>query len=197
MLAVPVRPRLAFAGLRSDDPEDLEARQEPVLAVVLLAGIGGILATPAWHTLMDNPERDAIVVAVFTFIGGGLYGTAGYFMVGGALHLALRSLGTTWTYRTSRHLLALASVPLVLSLAVLPVELAGYGGDAFRSGGPYDGAPGRAFMLIRLAFVAWTLGLVALGIRELEGWPWTRIAGAAGLFVLFLAAILAVPAALL
>ena len=130
-----------------------------MLAVVLLAGIGGILATPAWHTLMDNSERDAIVVAVFTFIGGGLYGTAGYFMVGGALQLALRSLGTTWTYRTSRHLLALASVPLVLSLAVLPVELAGYGGD--------------------------------------EGWPWTRIAGAAGLFVLFLAAILAVPAALL
>ena len=94
VLAVPVRPRVAFAGLRDDRPEAVEARQEPILAVILFAGVAGILATPAWHTLMDDVERDALVVAVLTFIGGSLYGAAGYWIVGGALYLALRGLGS-------------------------------------------------------------------------------------------------------
>ena len=193
VLVVAVRPRVAFAGLRDERPGDLEARQEPILAVLLLAGIAGILATPTWHTLMDNPERDWIVVVVLTFIGGSFYGAAGYWLVGGALQLALRSLGGTGTYRRSRHLVALASVPVVLSLVVLPVELAAYGGDVFRSGGADEGAPETVFLAIRLAFVGWTIVLVGIGIHELERWPWPRIAGVAGLFALFLAAILAIP----
>ena len=32
-------PRAVFAALRNDAPEDAEARQEPVLALVLLAGV--------------------------------------------------------------------------------------------------------------------------------------------------------------
>ena len=196
VLVVAVRPRVAFAGLRDERPEDLEARQEPILAVLLLAGIAGILATPTWHTLMDNAERDWIVVVVLTFIGGSFYGAAGYWLIGGALQLALRSLGATATYRRSRHLVALASVPVVLSLVVLPVELAAYGGDVFRSGGADEGTPETVFLLLRLACVAWTLVLVGIGIHEVERWPWSRIAGAAGLFALFLAAILAIPSVL-
>lgn len=196
VLAVPVRPCAAFAGLRDERIEDLEARQEPILALLLLAGIAGILATPTWHTLMDNPERDWIVVLVLTFIGGSLYGAAGYWLAGGALLLALRGLGSSATYRRSRHLVALASVPLVVSLAVLPVELAAYGGDVFRSGGADEGLPETVFLLLRLGCVAWTLVLVGIGIHEVERWPWSRIAGAAGLFALFLAAILAIPSVL-
>jgi hypothetical protein len=196
VLAVPVRPAAAFASLRDERPEALEARQEPILALILLAGVAGILATPTWHTLMDNSERDWLVVAVFTFIGGSLYGAAAYWLVGGALHLGLRGLGTTGTFRRSRHLLALASVPLVLSLAVLPVELAAYGGDVFRSDGADEGTPETVFLAIRLAFVAWSLALLLVGIRDLERWAWGRVAGAAALLVLFLAAFLALPSVL-
>jgi hypothetical protein len=196
VLAVPVRPRLAFAGLLDGSPESLEARQEPMLALILLAGTAGILATPTWHTLMDNPERDWLVLSVITFIGGALYGAAGYWLAGGALHLGLRGLGSAGDFRRSRHLLALAFVPLALSLAVLPVELAGYGGDVFRSGGADEGAPETVFLLLRLACVVWSLGLLVVGIREVERWPWERVAGAVGLLVLFLAAFLAIPSVL-
>jgi Yip1-like protein len=193
VLAVPVRPRVAFAGLRDDRPEAMEARQEPILALILLAGIAGILATPAWHTLMDDLERDALVVAVLTFIGGGLYGAVGYWIVGGALYLALRGLGSPSPYRRARHLVALSVVPLVLSLLVLPIELAGYGGDVFRSGGGDEGAPETVFLVLRLGFVAWSLGLLVVGIQELEGWTWGKVAGAVALFALVLAAAFAIP----
>jgi hypothetical protein len=194
VLAVPVRPRVAFAGLRDDRPEAVEARQEPILALILFAGVAGILATPAWHTLMDDVERDALVVAVLTFIGGSLYGAAGYWIVGGALHLALRGLGSTASYRRARHLVALCLVPLVLSLLVLPVELAAYGGDVFRSGGSDEGTPETVFLVLRLACVAWSVGLLVVGIQELERWTWSKVAGAMALFALVLAAALAIPA---
>ena len=193
VLAVPVRPRVAFAGLSDDRPEAVEARQEPILALILLAGVAGILATPAWHTLMDDVERDALVVAVLTFIGGSLYGAAGYWVIGAALYLALRGLGGTGPYRRARHLVALSVVPLVLSLVVLPLELAAYGGDVFRSGGDDEGAPETIFLLLRLGFVAWALGLLVVGIQELEGWTWEKVAGAVALFALILAALLAIP----
>jgi len=195
VLAAPVRPRASFAALRDERREDAEALQEPVLAVVLLAGMAAVLATPAWHTLMDNRERDALVVAVLTFVGGGLYGAAGYWLVGGALHLGVRGLGGTGSYRRSRHLLALALVLVAASLVLLPVEVAAYGGDAFRSTGDYDGGPEAVFLVLRLGFVAWTLGLLAVGIREVERWAWGRVAGAAALLALFLAALLAIPSA--
>jgi Yip1-like protein len=193
VLAVPVRPRVAFAGLRDDRPEAMEARQEPILALILLAGIAGILATPAWHTLMDDLERDALVVAVLTFIGGGLYGAVGYWIVGGALYLALRGLGSASPYRRARHLVALSVVPVVLSLLVLPIELAAYGGDVFRSGGGDEGVPETVFLGLRLGFVAWSLGLIVVGIQELEGWTWGKVAGAVALFALVLAAAFAIP----
>ena len=66
-----------------------------MLAIVLLAGIGCILTTPAWAEIMDDPERDALVVAVVTFIGGGLYGAAFYWIAGVALGVSLRGLAAT------------------------------------------------------------------------------------------------------
>ena len=187
-LAVVARPRPVFAALRSDEEADLEARQEPVLAIVLLAGIGGILATPAWAELMDNPERDWLVVAVLTFIGGGLYGVALYWIAGGALALALRGLGGGGGYRRARHLLAFAAVPLVLLIAVSLVEIGLYGKDALRSGGADAGAGGDVFTVLRVALFVWTLGLLAVGVQAVERFSWDRVAGVLALAALFLAA---------
>jgi hypothetical protein len=187
-LAVVGRPRPVFAALRADDPDDAEARQEPVLAIILLAGIGGILATPAWAEIMDEPERDGLVVAVITFIGGALYGLAAYWIVGGALGLALRGFGGEGRYRRTRHVLAFAAVPLVLLIAVTLAELAIYGDDVFRTGGDDEGAGGTLFDVLRGALVAWTIALLVVGIRVVERLPWPRLAGALVLAVVLLAA---------
>jgi hypothetical protein len=122
--AVLVRPRAVFVALRETAQDDLDARQEPVLALILLAGIGGVLATSTAATLADSREYDAALVAVWTFVAGGLYGMAGYFLIGGALYLGARGLGSLGDFRRARHVVAFAAVPLALSLLTLrPVEL--------------------------------------------------------------------------
>jgi hypothetical protein len=172
-------PRAVFAALRDDSDEAAQARQEPVLALAWLAGIGGVLASPVARTLLDDPARDGLVVAVWAFIGGGIY-AAFVLWVGGALvHGALRALGGHGTYRRARHLLAFASAPLALSLLVLwPIALAAFGGDLFRSGGSDSGAGGALLIWAEIAFGAWSLALLGVGIRTVEGWTWGRSAAA-------------------
>lgn len=194
---VVTRPREVFAALRSDDPDDVAARQEPVLLLLLLAGMAGVLMSPRWETLLDEPDVDGLLVAVLTFVAGGFYGAAGYFLVGGALHLGARALGSLARFRLARHVLAFAAVPLALAfLVVLPLRLAAFGGDAFRRGGSDEGALGTLLDGLELAFLAWALGLLLVGVRVVYGWSWARSAGALALLALFLAALAAVPSAL-
>ena len=49
---------------------DVNARSEPILAIVILAGMAGVLLTPAWGTLLYEESLDWLVLAVVTFIGG-------------------------------------------------------------------------------------------------------------------------------
>ena len=79
---VPTRPREVFVALRDDDETDVDARSEPILAIVIVAGMAAMLLTPAWGTLLDEESLDWIVLAVVTFIGGLLYGAFGYFLLG-------------------------------------------------------------------------------------------------------------------
>ena len=62
--AVFLSPRSVFAALRNDSPEDVDARAEPVLAIVMLAGIAAALASPTARTLYDDPAYDRTLVAV-------------------------------------------------------------------------------------------------------------------------------------
>jgi Yip1 domain len=192
-----VRPRAVFAALRSTDEADEAARQEPVLLVIFVAGMAGVLLSPRWRELLDDSEIDGLSGAVVTFIGGGLYGAAGYFLLGGALHLGARAMGSTTRYRTVRHLLALAGVPLAISFAVvLPLALAAFGGDWFRSGGDDEGAGHEALLALGLAFVAWSAALVVVGLRETVGLPWRGVVGAVVLGTVLVAALAVLPTAL-
>jgi hypothetical protein len=192
-----IRPRDVFLALRETDKDDVESRQEPVLLILLVAGMAAVLLTPAWGTLLDDGDRDGLVVAVLTFIAGGIYGFGGYFLIGGALYLGARGMGSLGDWRLARHVLAFACMPLALSLPLtLPVGLAAFGGDLFRSGGADAGGMGDVYLAYRLLFVAWTLALLALGIRTTYGWSWARTAGAAGLLCLFLVLFSALSAVL-
>jgi hypothetical protein len=166
-VTVLVSPRDVFGALRDDSDTAARARSEAVLALVLLSGIASVLWTPNYGRLMDDVSMDGLLVAVIAFIAGGIYGTAVYYLGGLLLHWATRAVGGT-TLRQARHVLAFASAPIALSLlAVWPVRLAVYGEDVFRSGGSDHGAGNTAFVVIELAFVAWAVGLLVFGLREL------------------------------
>src|ERR671935_1526851 len=96
-------PRPVFAALRDDSDEAADARQDTVGALVWLAGVAGVLATTFASTLMDNPERDWIIVAIWAFIGGGLYGFGLFFIGGEILHLVLRGFGSRGGLLRARH----------------------------------------------------------------------------------------------
>lgn len=173
--AVLLTPRSVFFALREDDPDDVGARSEPVLLLVWLAGAAGVLMTPTAMHLLDDSDYDAALVAIWTFIAGGLYGVVGYFVIGFALWFGARLLGSLGDFRRERQLVAFAAVPLALSLLVLlPLRLALYGGDTFRSGGADQGAGDTVLVVLGLAAVAWSLALLLVGIRVVHGWSWLR-----------------------
>jgi hypothetical protein len=166
-VTVLVSPREVFAALRDDSDAAARLRSEAVLALILISGVASVLWTPNYGRLMDDVSYDGLLVAVVAFIGGGIYGAAVYFAGGLLLHWATRVFGGT-TFRQARHVLAFASAPIALSLlAVWPVRLAVYGEDVFRSGGSDHGAGNTVFVVLELAFVAWAVGLLVLGVREL------------------------------
>ncbi len=191
--AVFVSPRSVFFALREDDPDDVAARSEPILLLVLLAGAAAVLATPTAAGLLDNPEYDALLLAIWTFVAGGLYGAVGYFLFGFALFFGARLLGSLGDFRRERQIVGFALAPLALSLLVLlPVRLALYGGDTFREGGPDEGTGEAVLLALQLAFVAWSVGLLLVGVRVVHGWSWPRTLAALGGAAALLGAIVGV-----
>ena len=186
-LAVFQAPRAVFAALRSEAPEDVEARQEPVLALVLLAGMAGVLVAPSTGRLLDESlvDNSMAVVAVLVFITGALYGTATYWIGGAALYVGLRGAGSKGSYMRARHILAFAVAPLVLGLLfVWPVRIAVYGSDLFRSGGSDTGTGNVVFEAILGAIGLWAAGLLVYGISVVERWSVVRSLVALALVVL-------------
>jgi hypothetical protein len=188
-LAVFQAPRAVFAALRNESPEDIEARQEPVLALVLLAGMAGVLLAPSTGRLLNESIVDdsMAVVAVLVFITGALYGTATYWLGGAALYVGLRGAGSRGSYLRARHTLAFAAAPLVLGLIfVWPVRIAVYGSDLFRSGGSDDGTGNVVFEVVLGAIGLWAAGLLVYGISVVERWSVVRALVALALVVLSL-----------
>jgi hypothetical protein len=188
-LAIFQAPRAVFAALRNDSPDDVEARQEPVLALVLLAGMAGVLLAPSTGRLLNESIVDdsMAVVAVLVFITGALYGTATYWLGGAALYVGLRGAGSRGSYLRARHTLAFAAAPLVLGLIfVWPVRIAVYGSDLFRSGGSDDGTGNVVFEVLLGAIGLWAAGLLAYGISVVERWSVVRALVALALVVLSL-----------
>jgi hypothetical protein len=191
--AVLLSPRSVFYALREEDEDDVAARAEPLLLVTWLAGMAAVLATPTAAHILDDPEYDTLLLAIWTFVAGGLYGVVGYFVLGFAVYFGVRLLGSLGSFRRARQTVGFALVPLALSLLlVLPLRLALYGGDTFRGGGADEGSGERALLAIQLFFVAWSLVLLVVGVRVTHGWTWLRAAVAVTGAAALLAALLGV-----
>jgi hypothetical protein len=187
--AVFLSPKAVFVAMRDESREDVDARSEPVLALTVLAGIATALASSTARTLYDDPEYDVLLVAVWAIIAGGIIAFAGYFIVGGALYLGTRGLGSVGTFRRARHILGFAVAPIALSLLLVwPLQLAVYGTDVFRRGGSDHGVGASLFDLLELGFAAWAAVLLLIGVQAVHGWTWSRSLAALGLVALFLAA---------
>jgi hypothetical protein len=149
-------PRAVFAALRDDTSEAASDRAEPVLLIVLLAGMALAFASGA------SGSYDGLLLAVWVFLAGGLTGVAAYWFFGAILYGSSRALGSAGSYRRARHVLAFASVPLALSLALSPVGHV-------------------VFSWVVLGFVAWSALLLVIGVRAVHGWTWARASAAAAL----------------
>jgi hypothetical protein len=173
--AVLLSPAPVLAALREDSDEAAKARQEPVAALIVLAGIAGVLGTSVARHLLNDGAFSVSMVPVWAFIGGALYGLGVYFGLGFFLFTAARGLGSLGSYRRARHLLAYAAAPLALSLLTLwPLRVLVYGRDLFRTGGDDFGRGDAIFGAVNLGFYAWCIALLAIGVRAVHGWTWPR-----------------------
>ncbi len=183
-----------FEALRDDGEIDVEARSEPILAIVIIAGMAGILLTPAWGTLLDEESLDWLVLSVITFIGGLFYGVAGYFLLGFVVWLGARAVGVETRNREARQVVGFAAIPFALSLfATLPAIVIAFGTDWFRTGGSDAGAGRVLVLVVGLVFAAWSLALLAVGLRTTFRLPWRGVVGALALAAVLAAALVVVP----
>jgi Yip1 domain len=190
-------PTSVFAALAETDELDVDARSEPVLAIAILAGMAGVVLSPAWGTVMNDGSVDVLVLCVVTFVGGLFNGAAGYFLFGLAVWLGAKAVGVDPPFRLARQLVAFAAVPVALSLAVVvPVIAIAFGTDWFRTGGSDEGTGRAVVTVIGLGFVVWWAALVAVGLRVTFALPWRGVAGAVALAGVLVAAFAVLPTAL-
>ena len=176
-LAIFQRPSLVFGALRDDSDGAAEARQEPVLAIVLLAGFAGVLSTSLAGRVLDDPDYggSSFVVLSWGFLGGVVYGALVYWVGGLMVHAFIRGFGGSSSYRQARHIVGFAAAPLALSLLLVwPVRLAVFGADVFRNGGSDSGVGDKIFEGLTVLAFAWTLVLVVVGVRTVSGLSWPR-----------------------
>jgi hypothetical protein len=185
-LAALAAPQAIFVQLRDESEDAVEARNETLFAILALASISVVLVSPTFRRMLNDPAVSLALVPVLAFIAGALYATAVYWLGGGLLYGAARRLGGEGTWLRARHLLALASTPLALSLVTFwPIRLAVYGEDLFRTGGDDYGRGDAIFGGVYLGFVAWSVMLLLIGVRAVHGWTWGRAAAAVALAAAF------------
>ena len=184
MLVVLRAPRAVFAALRDDSQAASSARQEPVTAIVFVAGVAASLAAARNAELLDREAFDGLLVAVWVVAAGGVQGLAGYWILGAALFVGLSGVGDAGAFRRARHMLGYACVPIAAALLLVwPLRLAAFGGDVFRDGGADEGVLALALDVAEAALYIWALALLVVGVRTTYRWSWGRALGACGLAV--------------
>jgi hypothetical protein len=163
--------------IRDDSDEAAAARQEPLTALVFVSGIAVFLATSTAGRFFDDFENanSYLLLVMECIVAGLLVAIQNFWIVGGAVYLGGRTADSAASFRQARHVVALATAPFVVELIfVWPVRLAMFGGDSFRGGGSDHGPREVVFRVLDGGFLAWSLVLLVIGVRVLNGWRWPR-----------------------
>lgn len=183
-----VAPSEVFAELRDESREAGDARQEPLVAVALLAGVAMFVGLVALEPPFASNDYDfsTFNLVLESILGGALVALSNFWFGGALVYLGTRGLGALSGYRLARHVAGLATAPFVLLLvSSVPVRLTLYGTDLFKAEGRDAGAGGDVFVAIDALVLVWTLGLLLIGIRVTQRWAWGRSAAALGVAALF------------
>jgi hypothetical protein len=170
-------PASVFVWIRDDSTEAAAARQEPLTALVVVSGIAIFLATSTAGRFFDDFENNNnyLLLLMECIVAGLLVAIQNFWIVGGAVHIGGRTADSAASYRQARHVVALATAPFVVELVfVWPVRLVMFGGDSFRAGGSDHGVREAVFRVLDGGFLAWSLVLLVVGVRTLNGWRWPR-----------------------
>ena len=173
-------PAVFFRGLRDETREAMDARQEPLLAVAIVAGIPMFLSLVALEPPYSRYDAlSSVNLTLESVLGGMIVAVSNLWLGGLLLYLGTRGLGAQSGYRLARHIVGFGTAPFALALVLVwPVRLAIYGMSLFRAGGRDEGAGGDVFIGIDAAFLVWALVLVVIGVRETQAWPWSKALGA-------------------
>jgi hypothetical protein len=180
--AVLVAPRAVFVALRDESEDEVDRRQEALIALIGIAGISGVLGSPVARTLLNDSSFSVSLLPVWAFLGGALYALFVYWLGGGLLFGAARRFGGLGSYRRARSLVALASAPLALALFTLwPIRIAIYGEDLFRTWRADLGRGDSIFGGLYYGAFGWSVLLLLIGVRAVHGWSWGRSAATVAL----------------
>jgi Yip1 domain len=164
-------PASVFVWIRDDSTEAAAARQEPLTALVFVSGIAIFLATSTAGRFFDDFENNNnyLLLLMECIVAGLLVAIQNFWIVGGAVHIGGRTADSAASYRQARHVVALATAPFVVELVfVWPVRLVMFGGDSDH------GVREAVFRVLDGGFLAWSLVLLVVGVRTLNGWRWPR-----------------------
>jgi hypothetical protein len=156
------KPTEVFQALRADPRDEQGERQDPVIALVYIAGLAAALGTER-SLFEDVGGLDYLVLA---FVTGGAYALIGYWLLGWALGFASERLGGGASRRLVRHTLAYAGAPITFALV-----------------------PALVYPPLLAAFGVWSLLLLVEGLRIVNGWLAVRAALAALIGVVLVGAI--------
>ena len=176
---------------------DVDARAEPVLAITILAGDRGAPAHPDVGPAARRPgdrrarRRRADVRRRAVLRRRGLLPARSRAL---ARRQGGRRRGAVPRRPPGGRVRRPAARPL--ARGVLPAILLGFGSDWFRTGGSDEGIGRDIVLAIGLASAAWSVALVALGLRATFRLPWRGVAGALALAAVMVAAIVVAPSLL-
>jgi hypothetical protein len=178
-LAALAAPQAIFVQLRDESEDAVEARNEPLFAILALASISVVLVSPTFRRMLNDGRVSVLLIPVLAFIAGGIYAAIVYWLGGGLLFGAARRFGSEGTWLRARHVLALSLVTF------WPIRIVVYGEDLFRTGGDDYGRGDAIFGGVYVGFVAWSLWLLLVGVRSVHGWTWGRSAATVALAAAF------------
>ena len=87
LVRVLTAPTSVFVWVRDDSAEAAGARQEPITAVVFLAGVSIFLSTRTAGRLFDDIEFDWLLVLVEAVVAGLLVAVQNFWVLGGGVYI--------------------------------------------------------------------------------------------------------------